>query len=134
MLDRDDIETQIKGAFGDRHPDVIAVYLFGSIARGDHTEASDIDVAVLLDRDPPRTLAGLRFDLKADLEGRLGQPVDLVVINHATADFVHHVLRDGRLLIDRDPSARATFEVRMRNIFFDLQPFIRRYRRPRTAS
>jgi hypothetical protein len=38
------------------------------------------------------------------------------------------VLRDGRLLVDRDPSARIAFEVRTRNEAFDLEPILARYR------
>ncbi len=39
------------------------------------------------------------------------------------------MLRDGVLLLDRDPSARIRFEVRARNEFFDLQPILALYRR-----
>jgi predicted nucleotidyltransferase len=48
--------------------------LFGSFARGDQTEASDIDI--LVDVDPG---VGLGFVTLADtLEEALGRPVDLV--------------------------------------------------------
>jgi len=43
------------------------------------------------------------------------------------------VLRDGRLVVDRDRSARIAFEVRTRNEAFDLEPILRRYRAPREA-
>jgi hypothetical protein len=39
------------------------------------------------------------------------------------------VLRDGLLVLDRDPSVRIRFEVRARNEYFDLLPFLLRYRR-----
>jgi hypothetical protein len=41
------------------------------------------------------------------------------------------VLRDGRLLIDRNRSARIAFEVRTRNEAFDLEPMLTRYRAAR---
>jgi len=44
-------------------------------------------------------------------------------------DLVHRVLRDSLLLAERDRSARIRFEVRSRNEYFDLLPFLRRYRR-----
>jgi hypothetical protein len=37
-------------------------------------------------------------------------------------------LRDGRVVLDRDASARIRFEVKSRNEYFDLLPFLRRYR------
>jgi len=55
----------------------------------------------------------------------------LIVLNRAPTDLVHRVLRDGRLLLDRDPSKRIRFEVRKRNEYFDLEPALRRYREAR---
>jgi hypothetical protein len=108
---------------------LVCAYLFGSHARGDKTPGSDIDVALLLDQDPPRTLEGLQLDLADELAGTVDRPVDVVVLNRAPADLIHRVLRDGVLLLDRDPSARIRFEVRARNEYFDLLPHLRRYRR-----
>ena len=109
--------------------DVVAAYLFGSVTRGTARSTSDVDVAVLLATDPPRTLDGLYLGLEGELERGLGLPVELVVLNRAPGDLVHRVLRDGVLLLDRNPGARIRFEVRARNLYFDLQPFLRRYRR-----
>jgi len=41
----------------------------------------------------------------------------------------YRVLRDGRLLLDRDPSTRIRFETSARREYFDLLPYVRRYRR-----
>ncbi len=112
------------------------IYLYGSVARGTAREGSDVDVGVLLDNDPPRTLRGLKLDLEADLESLLEVPVQLAVLNRAPPDLIHRILRDGKLVLDRDRSMRIRFEVKARNEFFDLQPVLRRYRRfpePRIA-
>lgn len=108
---------------------VAAAYLFGSVARGTAGTDSDIDVAVLFDADPPATLEGLHTDLAQDLEELLGRRVDLVVLNRAPLDLVHRVLRDGILVCDAHRSARIRFEVRSRNEYFDLEPYLRQYRR-----
>ncbi len=127
-MDRQRIEQTLRDFFA-AEPRVVTVYLFGSVARGTHRPGSDLDVAVLLDPPPPPTLAGLCLDLEDDLRETLGMPVDLVVLNRAPADLIHRVLRDGRLILDRDPGRRIAFEVRSRNEYFDLLPFLRRYRR-----
>lgn len=110
---------------------IVAVYLFGSTVRGMAGPGSDVDVAVLFDEAPAPRLDGPRFTLAGSLERALGRPVDLVVLNDAPADLRARVLREGRLLVDRDRSARIAFEVRTRNEAFDLEPLLARYRSPR---
>ena len=113
---------------------LLAAYLFGSVARGTDTSNSDVDVGVLLRTAPSGALNDLRFDLEGDLERALGRRTQIVILNNAPPDLVHRVLRDGRLLLDRDPAARIRFEVRARNEYFDLLPILNRYRRREVAS
>ena len=108
---------------------VAAAYLFGSVARGTAGRRSDVDVAVLYDGEPPPGFAGLGIPLGGELERLLGRTVDVVVLNQAPADLVHRILRDGRLLLDRNRSRRIAFEVRSRNEYFDLLPYLRQYRK-----
>lgn len=126
--------TQSLRQFFEDYPEaLVCVYLYGSRARGTAGPASDVDLAVLYAVDPPDTLEGLGLDLAADLERRLGRAVDLVVLNRAPVDLVHRVLRDGLLVCERDRSARIRFEVRARNDYFDLLPYLRQYRRGRRS-
>lgn len=119
-------------AFFDAEPAVVTVYLFGSTARGDAGPTSDVDVAVLFDGPPSATLMGPALSLAGRLEQLLGTRVDLIVLNTASADLVHRVLRDGDLLVDREPGRRIRFEVAKRNEYFDLQPVRDAYRRVST--
>lgn len=111
-------------------PDALAVYLYGSEARGTATPSSDIDLAILYAHRPAHTLDALPLEIESELERRIGRPVQIVVLNDAPVDLVHRILRDGRLLVDRDRAARIRFEVRARNEFFDLAPLRALYRRP----
>ena len=70
----------------------------------------------------------MRADIQEALETAAGRPVDLVVLNHASPDLAHRVLRDGVLLVERDRSARIRFEVDSRNAYFDILPYLKRYR------
>jgi len=124
------LEQRIVDVFATREG-VVAVYLFGSMARGTAKTDSDIDVAALFDSPPPQRLEGPRLVIEGDLERALCRTVDLVVLNDAPVDLRIRVLRDGRLLIDRDRAARIAFEVRTRNEAFDLEPVLARYRAPR---
>lgn len=108
---------------------IAAAYLFGSVARNTARPDSDVDIGVLYSKDPPKTLFGMGFGLEADLESALGLPLQLVVLNYAPVDLVVRVLRDGKLLVDRDRARRIQFEVRSRNELWDLEPYLRLYRR-----
>lgn len=107
---------------------VVAAYLFGSEARGAASARSDLDIAVLLREPHATTLEGGGFDLGAELESAIGRSIDLVLLNGAPVDLAARVLRDGRLLLDRDRSVRIRFEVKTRNEYFDLLPYLRQYR------
>lgn len=109
--------------------EVVCAYLFGSVSRGEASTGSDVDLAILLDRPAEGRLTDLRFALEATIERETGSPTQVVVLNDAPPDLVHRVLRDGKLLLDRDPSERLQFEVRARNEYFDLLPTLQLYRR-----
>jgi len=74
--------------------------LFGSIARGEGTEGSDVDVIVSL-RDPDYMR---KLDLGVKLERVIGRPVDVVLLEEAEEDptFLAMALEDGRALVDRE--------------------------------
>ena len=113
-------------------PRIIAIYLFGSIARGASTSSSDVDLAFLIDPDAadhsvPETLLD-------GLEAAGKRPVDPVVLAGAAPDLIHRVLRDGVLLLDRAPATRVRFEVQARNEFFDLEPIRQAYRATRQSA
>jgi len=123
------VEARLRAFFEGDPRGAVAVYLFGSVARGDASVRSDVDVGVLFSAEPPPTLEAPQFILEAELERGLGHPVQVVALNRASADLVHRVLRDGRLVLDSDPAARIRFEVRSRNEYFDMAPIRRLYRR-----
>ena len=68
--------TQVIAEYFKTQP-VLKAWLFGSFARGEETEDSDVDVLVKFDRSfPIGLLAYLR--MHRELEERLGRKVDLV--------------------------------------------------------
>jgi predicted nucleotidyltransferase len=136
-VDSTAIEARLRAFFEEDPHEAVAAYLFGSVARGEARTDSDVDVGVLFASDPPSTLSAPQFAIEVALERLLGCPVQIVALNRASADLVHRVLRDGRLVLDRDRVARIRFEVQSRNEYFDLAPIRRLYRRypaPPTAG
>jgi len=109
--------------------EVVAVYLYGSRARGDASASSDVDLGALLRQPPVPALRGVARDVEDRVERAVRLPTQVVVLNTAPADLVHRVLRDGIVVLDRDRAVRLRFEVRSRNEYFDLEPIRRLYRR-----
>ena len=68
------------------------MWLFGSLARGDATETSDVDLAV--EGLPPSAY----FDALAELMHLLGVRVDLVRLEEAGESLRACVREEGRLL------------------------------------
>jgi len=110
-------------------PEAVAVYLYGSQARGTAKPGSDLDLGLLLRTPPAPKLKSLARDLEDLVERALRLEAEVVVVNGASPDLIHRVLRDGVVLLDRDRPFRLRFEVQARNEFFDMAPVRRLYRR-----
>lgn len=81
-------------------PNVRVAVVFGSLARGDETPDSDVDLLVELGDDS----WGRRQGLNTRLERALGRPVELVVLDRIEQDspgVLLDALRDGRVVADR---------------------------------
>src|SRR5687768_3975963 len=96
-------------------------WLFGSVARGEAGPLSDVDVAVLLNaKVPPEARMDIAAALVEKLESRCDR-VDLVLLDEASPEVQHSVIREGLLLVERDADRRVTFEVRAIQEYLDFQ-------------
>jgi predicted nucleotidyltransferase len=82
-----------------KQPNVRLAVLYGSVARGDERDDSDLDLLIELRRDDHVA----RADAVAALELAVGRPVQLVSLDDAEKAplLLADALRDGRVLIDR---------------------------------
>ena len=125
-LDKKRISKIIK--YFSNKPEVAAVYLYGSHARGEAKETSDIDLAVLVTDKRKYTGFGIvQVVFSSDLSKITGKKVEVQDLDDCTADFAHRVLEEGMLLIANNQKVRTEFEERVLRIYFDLKPAIEEY-------
>lgn len=96
---------------------VLAVYSFGSRARGQGTARSDFDLAILLStpislREELRLRAGVVEELRTD-------DVDLVLLRNAPPALRYEIVATGRRMFARDEAAADVFERRAAMECFD---------------
>lgn len=111
-------------------PGLVSVYLFGSAARDARHRDSDLDVAVLLDRDVHQersTRADLRVSLSAELVAATGvNDVDLVILNDLPPGLAARIVLDGVRVVLLDDERDHCFRRDTLLRWGDLQPFLRR--------
>lgn len=108
-----------------RQKEVIIAYIFGSAARGRINYSSDVDLAVLLDARLGEEAQFEHYLLLAVKVADFSQrDVDLVLLNKASPLLAHEVIRHGRLIYERCAAERIDFEIRTRQIYFDVKPML----------
>ncbi|GAB6077223.1 type VII toxin-antitoxin system MntA family adenylyltransferase antitoxin [Desulfurobacterium crinifex] len=75
----------------------VKVFLFGSRARGTHTEHSDVDIAIFSNEDITWEIVELKDILESSL---LPQKVDIVDFEKAPESLKKEILKEGKLWID----------------------------------
>ncbi|MBI4728479.1 MAG: nucleotidyltransferase domain-containing protein [Acidobacteria bacterium] len=108
-------------ARAERDSDVLAVFLFGSRARGEATSRSDVDVCLVLSRgatvDP--TEVRVRYAGSSAADVHVFQRLPLYVRTR--------VLREGRTLLVKDEDALYELAIRTAQAYEDFKPHYRRY-------
>lgn len=91
-------------------PEVVAVYLFGSYARGREKERSDIDLGILLERDALARENDLRTSYLIDLARILRKDLHIVIMNGAGEGIVGQIFKHGKCIFQRNPRSLALFK------------------------
>jgi predicted nucleotidyltransferase len=120
------------GELAAAQPAIVLAYLYGSMATGQTTPFSDVDIALLVDEHllPPDRQLRFRLVLADEIDRRCGlSKADVRVINHAPLILRGQVVTDGILLFSRDEVQRVEFETRTRKEYFDFLPMAEFHRR-----
>lgn len=114
----------------ERGQPLVAVYFYGSAARGRVTPLSDLDLAVLFGQDVPedrrwRFLPGLASSVARSLaEGGAEAPdVEVHDLGSLPLAVQGRVLTEGVLVLSTEEVRRVRFEELTRRRYFDFLPF-----------
>ncbi|NCP04684.1 MAG: nucleotidyltransferase domain-containing protein [Deltaproteobacteria bacterium] len=101
------------------HDQVVFAYLFGGLATGTVKPLSDVDIAVWV--NSAQSIAETKLDLIGVIAKTLGtDEFDLVILNSASLSLAGRILRQRRVLVDKDPQQRHLFESLTNRKFFDF--------------
>lgn len=100
-------------------PPVIFAYVFGSFAKGRTTSFSDIDIAVYV--KSTKDLSIIKTHLISDLIDILETDnLDLVILNTASLFLKAQVIKQKKIIIDKQPFVRHKFESLTLREYFDF--------------
>lgn len=114
------------GARFSAFPEVVAVYLFGSSARGTRGKRSDVDIAVLI-RAGGTSRRSLAEYVQAACDALGTDNVDVVLLHRAPIALRHEVFREGKTVLVRDPEALTRFRLESSREYLDTIPLRRTY-------
>jgi predicted nucleotidyltransferase len=88
-----------------RHAEIDVARVYGSVAREEAAETSDVDLAVAFSR--PAAEPWERVDaLRAELQPYADRPVSVIDLHHAPTPLAYAVIRDGRVLLEAPSHGR----------------------------
>jgi predicted nucleotidyltransferase len=106
-------------------------YLFGSAARGE--TFNDLDVAVMLADSARGAVALGRVAARIEAASK-GSPADVVDLGSAAPALAGRIVREGRLLADREPEARRLWEIEANRRALDIEPWLAEFARLRNEA
>ena len=109
-----EIVEVIQNYFKDK--DAEAIYLFGSVVRGELREESDIDIAIVGSYDFMELLS-----LKSDLEELLKRNIDLVDFNKIDTSFQGEIVSTGTAVYSRDDLFLEELEMKVLSMYLTLE-------------
>jgi predicted nucleotidyltransferase len=93
-------------------PEVVGIYLFGSLLTIYETEESDVDIALLFPVISKVSIHSPEFrDLHFELTKTLDRDIDLILLRQVDTVFQHEIIQSGRLLYTCDKYQVEEFEM-----------------------
>ena len=112
-MEMEQLKNELAHIFAEYQGEIIAAYLFGSMAKGEPSPSSDIDIAILMRNAERSNGVSLKFRLYPDLCRKLKRnDIDLVLLNLSGNLMLNdEIVRNGKVIFSTDDDAREIYEV-----------------------
>jgi predicted nucleotidyltransferase len=99
---------------------IVSVHLFGSQVKGYANEKSDVDCAILFERDSILKPLDL-IELRESLSSVLHKEVDLVCLNTASPIISMQIYKHGKVIINNNSKLYAKYIINLFTDYCDLK-------------
>ena len=106
---------------------ILFCYLFGSQATKNVISESDVDLAIYFNENRVKDFFGKRLELIAETSRALKKETEIVVLNTAPPFLRYVILKEGKLIFERDKGKRIDFELKSLNEYFDFKLISKKY-------
>ena len=104
-------------------PEVLCIYIFGSVAKEKEHLYSDIDIAALYDNSVlPSEYTENQVALSVELSQLLNKNVDVVILNRASPYLKFQIIREGFRVYESKNRKDRSFEAHSIIEYFDFLP------------
>lgn len=118
-----------------KDPIVEFAYLFGSVAKGIAGERSDWDIAIYFKKDPKELPSWSVFYLEAEISREIAKEAQVVTLNNLDSPvFLFQIIKDGLLLVDKNPESRIIWETKVLRRYHDWHYFLKKHMTPVKSS
>ena len=122
-----DLKRAIEHIF-ENYEEILLAYLYGSYAKGNQTEFSDIDIGIVIKNDfkvSPLYFAEVSSKIEKEFNYKIN--IDLRILNNATPRFLFQVINNSILLFVNNRRFKHEFELKVLSMYQEIKPMLDMY-------
>ncbi|GFR36354.1 type VII toxin-antitoxin system MntA family adenylyltransferase antitoxin [Thermobrachium celere] len=113
----------LKNIFSKYKDKIVVAYMFGSVHRREITPLSDVDIAILINKEYEGVIDEIEAEVYEDLVRFLGtEEIDLVCLNKAPLSIQYGVIKDKEILYFLDKQKVVDYETSVITDYLDIKP------------
>ena len=115
----------------EKERNILFAYIFGSYARGEARENSDIDIAIYVKR-VPKDIFKYESKIASKIEKEIKKQVEVRVLNKLPSLLQSRIMKEGKLVFSKNEKERIKFETFAMSNYLDFSYLMKEYNKIRT--